>query len=148
MTRQRFGGKKETESDTLSPRTTRVLRDMYSGPIDPAYWESLERRIMARVATEARPIRLIDSTADASDFAEVGDARKAGEEWSESGSSAWGQAFRAWSRAGAIAAGLTILCAGAALWRTRESTTGPLAYETVLATPNPVTEALPYGVPY
>jgi hypothetical protein len=38
-----------------SEAVTRVLRDLYAPPADPAYWEALEHRIMARVDEEATP---------------------------------------------------------------------------------------------
>ncbi len=124
----------------LSARAIRLLRGEHAGPIDPGYWDGLERRILALVATAARPVRLVG----APPFAGAGAIAGA-----ESDPAApWAQAFLAWSRAGAIAAGLAVLCAGAALWRTREMNARTAAYATVFATPTSVAEALPDGASY
>jgi hypothetical protein len=34
---------------------TRVLRDLYAAPSDPAYWDSLQQRIMMRIESEGEP---------------------------------------------------------------------------------------------
>jgi hypothetical protein len=121
----------------LSGRVTRILRGEYGGPIDPGYWDGLERRIVAFVETAARPVRLVEP----SHLAIAGAALE-----SDPGAP-WAQAFRAWSRAGAIAAGLAVLFAGAALWRTREMNARTAAYATVFAAPASLVE-LPDGASY
>jgi hypothetical protein len=117
----------------LALRAARVLRDEHGGPIDPGYWEALERRIMARIAGAGRPIRLVESAMGANGVIDL---------WS-----AWGSAFRAWARAGVLAASIAVLGAGVTLWRTRQLDTRT-TYEMVLASPTPVADALPYGAAY
>jgi hypothetical protein len=68
---------------------TAALRDIYAPPADPAYWAGLEARVLARVRAE-------------------------GVEAPE-----WWQLLGGWARAGALAAGITALAAGAALLQTR-----------------------------
>lgn len=85
---------------------TRLLRDVYGTPEDPAFWERLEERIMARVPTSAPA-------------------------WSGGG---WAAAFRVWARAGVAAACAAALAAGVAAWTSR-NTEARVAYETVLDRP-------------
>ena len=73
-------------------RVTALLRDIYAPPQDPAYWAGLEARVLARVRAE-------------------GAAGAAAPEW-------W-QLLGGWARAGALAASLAALVAGAALLQTR-----------------------------
>jgi anti-sigma-K factor RskA len=71
---------------------TRVLRDVYASPAaNASYWETLESRIMARIAA----------------------AGESPTEW-------WG-VFHGWGRIGIAAALLAGVLAGAALTRARES---------------------------
>ncbi len=98
----------------LPPRVVRALREIYGPPLDPAYWDQLQRRVLSRVATER-----VAGGARAGNFVS---------------SDPWGLAFRAWARAGLVAAGIAALCVGAATWRSR-SADAQAAYETVLMTP-------------
>jgi len=98
----------------LPPRVVRALREMYGPPLDPAYWDQLHRRVLSRVARE----RVAGGTGIGS-FVSY---------------DPWGLAFRAWAKAGLIAAGIAVLCVGAATWHSR-SADARAAYETVLTTP-------------
>lgn len=84
------------------------LRGLYAPPADPAYWAGLEQRVLARIQSRA----------------------DAGIEW-------W-QVVGGWGRAGAIAAGIAVLVAGAAVVQTRAAE-ARVAYEAVVET----TPALP-----
>jgi hypothetical protein len=81
----------------------RLLRDAYAPPDDPAYWDHLEVRIMARVqrGTGRRPVR------------------------------GWQAAFTVWARAGVAAACAAAAAAGVATWSIHK-TEGRVAYESVL----------------
>jgi hypothetical protein len=84
---------------------TRLLRAAYEPPADPAYWEGLERRILAR--------------------ATAGGLAPAAE---------WWEAFAGWTRVGLIAAGLAAAVAAAAMFQTRAAAVR-VAYEAVVETP-------------
>ena len=91
--------------DDRDPDVTRLLRAVYEPPADSAYWEGLERRILARVAT-----------AGAAPAAE------------------WWDAFAGWTRAGLVAASLAAAAAVAAMIQTRAAE-ARVAYEAVVETP-------------
>lgn len=91
-----------------------ALQSVYAPPASEAYWEGLERRIVARIQAEAVSAR------------------------------EWWSYFRGWARVGVAAAVLAALIAGVAAWRTRQAqdwvtyqdvlgtpTTLPLLSETV-----------------
>jgi hypothetical protein len=80
----------------------RLLRDAYAAPEDPAYWDRLEARIVARLHPA--------------------------QGWTMD---AWSAAFGAWARAGLAAACAAVLAAGLAAWTSR-NTEARVAYETVL----------------
>jgi len=88
---------------------SRLLRDAYAVPDDPAFWDRLEARIMASVEPPAP-------------------------RWAVIG---WSAAFRVWARAGVAAACAAAVAAGVAAW-TRHNTEARVAYETVLAGPTAV----------
>ncbi len=114
-------------------RVRALLRELYAAPEDPAYWDRLESRIMARVMPMA--------------------ARTAGGAWTvarrvgvETGGrvrdhavaiGGWPAAFRAWARAGLAVACAAVLAAGMAAWASR-TTEARVAYETVLDEPSAV----------
>jgi hypothetical protein len=83
-----------------------LLRDAYAPPADPAYWDQLEARIMARV--------------------QMGTGRRA--------TRSWPAAFNVWARAGVAAACAAVIAAGVATWSTRK-TEARVAYETVIEVP-------------
>lgn len=85
-----------------SALVSRLLRDVYAPPEDPAFWDRLEARVMA--AAQPAPL------------------------WS---GSRWPAAFRAWARAGLAAACAAAAAAGVAAW-TSHATEARVAYETVL----------------
>jgi len=99
------------EARALSARLTGLLRDAYSPPDDPRYWDDLQARIMARVQPGLAAAR-------------VSAGVRAG----------WGMAFSAWARAGLAAACLAAVAAGIAAWHSR-TTEARVAYETVLGGP-------------
>jgi hypothetical protein len=86
----------------------RLLRDAYASPEDPAYWDRLEARILARL--------------------------QPAQGWTVDG---WSVAFGAWARAGLAAACVAVLAAGLAAWTSR-NTEARVAYETVLEGPTAV----------
>lgn len=87
------------------PALTALLRGVYAPPADPAYWDALEARIVARVRPLAAPTE-------------------------------WWQELGGWTRAGAMAAGLAALLAGAALVESRSAAAragdSQVAYEAVV----------------
>jgi hypothetical protein len=91
--------------DGRDPDVTRLLRAAYEPPADPAYWEGLERRILARV-----------TAAGAAPAAE------------------WWEAFAGWTRAGLIAASLAAAVTTAAMFQTRAAAVR-VAYEAVVESP-------------
>ena len=91
--------------DGRDPDVTRLLRAAYEPPADPAYWEGLERRILARV-----------TAAGAAPAAE------------------WWEAFAGWTRAGLIAASLAAAVTTAAMFQTRTAAVR-VAYEAVVESP-------------
>lgn len=93
---------------------TRLLREEYRAPSDPAYWSTLEQRVLARVI-----------------------ARPAGDALASPAADEWWQPFAGWVRGGLIAACAAVLTAAAALAYTR-SAEARLAYESVLETPLPL----------
>ena len=83
---------RNTPVDPGDEEVTRVLRDVYAAPsANASYWDTLESRIMARIAN----------------------AGESSLEW-------WG-VFDGWGRVGLAAALLAGLLAGAALMRARET---------------------------
>ena len=91
--------------DGRDPDVTRLLRAAYEPPADPAYWEGLERRILARV-----------TAAGAAPAAE------------------WWEAFARWTRAGLIATSLAAAVTTAAMFQTRAAAVR-VAYEAVVESP-------------
>jgi hypothetical protein len=91
--RARFAGHLRRRSNGRPPTSalvSRLLRDAYAAPQDPAFWDRLEARIMASV--QPAPA------------------------WSANG---WPAAFGAWARAGLAAACAAALAAGVAAWTSR-----------------------------
>jgi hypothetical protein len=101
-----WGRRRAADPGRSLPALTRLLRQAFATPEDPAYWERLEARIMAGVRRHA--------SATPADH--------------------WAAAFNAWTRAGVAAAGIAALAAGLAAWSTRD-TGSRVAYETVLDMP-------------
>jgi hypothetical protein len=89
-----------------------LLRDAYAPPADPAYWASLEARVMARVR-------------------ESGDATQE-----------WWQLLGTWARAGAVAAGITAVAAAAALFQLRAADARAAYEAVVEGTPAPTLTAV------
>ena len=89
MTRHRrttpFSGDRDRD-----PRVTRLLREEYRAPSDPAYWDGLESRILAYV--RATPPAAAE----------------------------WWEAFAGWTRVGLVAAAVAVAVALSALLRTRD----------------------------
>jgi hypothetical protein len=79
------------------------LRGVYAAPAEESYWAALERRIIARIHSEA--------------------------------SREWWSYFPGWVRSGLVAAGIAVLVAGYAAWRTREAAED-VAYRELLDTPS------------
>lgn len=96
--------------DDRDPSLTLQLRSHLRPPADPAYWDALEGRIMARIAA--------DGTATAAD-ADPG---------------AWWEPFVEWRRAGIAAALAALLFGGAGVWYA-DSVESQLAYDVVVETP-------------
>jgi hypothetical protein len=104
--RLQFSGRLRRHSNVRPPTSalvTRLLRDAYTAPDDPAFWDRLEARIMAKVHQPA-PL------------------------WAATG---WAAAFRSWGRAGLAAACAAAIAAGIAAWTSR-NTEARVAYESVL----------------
>ncbi len=81
----------------------RLLREAYAAPAEPAYWDQLEARIMARVQPTS--------------------VRRPG--------AIWAAGFGLWARAGMAAACAAAVAAGLATWSINK-TEARVAYETVL----------------
>jgi hypothetical protein len=97
--------------DDRDPTLTLQLRSHLRPPADPAYWDGLESRIMARIAAEGSRL----ATA-ATDVAE------------------WWEPFHEWRRAGIAAAVAALLFGGFGAWRA--ATEAPhLAYDVVVESP-------------
>ena len=71
------------------PLVTRLLRDEYAAPTDPAYWTALERRILSRIVGAGRP------------------------------AVEWWEVFAGWTRGGLVAASIAAAAAAAAMFQTR-----------------------------
>jgi hypothetical protein len=108
MDRQRPFARHTPGRPTTSNLVTRLLRDAYALPDDPAYWDRLEARIMARIAPTPA--------------------------WAVTG---WPAAFSVWARAGLAAACAAAVAAGVAAWTSR-NLEARVAYETVLEGPTAV----------
>jgi hypothetical protein len=97
-----FGRRRGGVRTPTTALVSRLLRDAYAAPDDPAFWDRLEARIMA--------------------------AAQPASTWSGGG---WPAAFRAWARAGLAAACAAAAAAGVAAW-TSHATEARVAYESVL----------------
>jgi hypothetical protein len=95
----------EFESRPPGGRVLRALRAMYAAPQDPAYWDTLEAGILARLSADA--------------------PGTGGEWWSAIGD---------WARLGLVAAAAALIVGAATMVQSRE-TEARLAYEAVLETP-------------
>lgn len=103
--------------DDRDPTLTLQLRSHLRPPADPAYWDGLEARIMARIAAEGGRTVAAD---------EVG---------------GWWEPFQEWRRAGLAAAVAALLVGGFGFWRS--TTAAPhLAYDVVVEAPPAA-----YGIP-
>lgn len=96
--------------DDRDPSLTLQLRSHLRPPADPAYWEGLEARIMARI------------DADGATPAPVTDA------------GAWWEPFAEWRRAGLAAALAALLFGGVGAWYA-DSVEPQLAYDVVVESP-------------
>jgi hypothetical protein len=96
------------ESRPPGGRVLRALRAMYEAPSDPAYWDTLEAGILARLSVDA-----------------PGAPGTGGEWWSAIGD---------WARLGLVAAAAALIVGAATMVQSRE-TEVRLAYEAVLETP-------------
>jgi hypothetical protein len=102
-------GKGSARQSAAQATLERILREAYTAPSDPKYWDQLEARIMSRVQQPG-----------------AGRALRG-----------WPAAYRSWARAGLAAAGVAAVAAGLATWTTR-NTAGRIAYETVLDVPTAI----------
>ena len=90
------------------PSLTRLLREAYTAPDDPHYWNRLEARIMAGVRSQT----------------------------GRGAADGWAAAFHAWARAGLAAACLAAVAGGVAAWSGRDMA-ACVAYEAVVDVPTP-----------
>lgn len=97
--------------DDRDPTLTLQLRAHLRPPADPGYWDGLEGRIMARVASEAG-------------FAPASPPTDAG----------WWEPFVEWRRAGLAAAVAALVMVAAGLWQASH-VEPELAYDVVVQSP-------------
>lgn len=100
-----------TEDFDRDPAVTLQLRSLLRPPADAAYWDSLETRIMERIAAEGSPAQ-----------------RSPGVSGSFAAITGWWEPFAQWRRVGSLAAVAALALTVWGFWRT-SSTEERLSYE-------------------
>ncbi len=100
-----------TEDFDRDPAVTLQLRSLLRPPADAAYWDSLETRIMERIAAESSPAQ-----------------RSPGVSGSFAAITGWWEPFAQWRRVGSLAAVAALALTVWGFWHT-SSTEERLSYE-------------------
>ena len=99
-----------TEDFHRDPAVTLQLRSLLRPPADAAYWDSLETRIMERIAAESAPQRAASVSGS---FAAI---------------TGWWEPFAQWRRVGSLVAVAALALTAGGFWHT-SSTDERLSYE-------------------